>query len=87
MQAGSIHFLHFEQFPRCASEYVSLQCLSHVAGDHLLGSLSTMLIFHDEFVFWIYIDLPFLSDQESIYADDYFLEIPFLTISYFKRIS
>lgn len=44
-QAGSRHFLHFEQFSGRALECVTLQFLSHVADDHLLGCLSTMLYF------------------------------------------
>ena len=85
-RAGSRHFLHFEQFPGCALEYVTLQFLSQVADDHLLGSLSTF-IFYERLVFWIYVDLSFLSGLESICIHDYFLGISFLIISYFKRIS
>lgn len=45
------------------------------AYDHLFDSLTMTFIFHYRLIFWIYIDLPFLSGQESIYASDYFKKI------------
>lgn len=54
--------------PRCALECVNKSW----ADDHLLDSLTRIFIFHYRLIFWIYIDLPFLFGQESIYASDYF---------------
>lgn len=81
-----MEYLELKPWIKCARLEADTSCISNSfqdvlwnvsifkswADDHLLASLTMIFIFDYRLIFWIYINLLFLSGQEIIYASDYF---------------